>query len=320
MLTSARMFEQHLDWLGRRFEFVSLDEIGFTLEDGRRFRKPAAAITFDDGYRDVYYNACPILERKGIPAGIFLVSDLVGTRRLPVYDKLYLLLARLTHRQSLLRASISDTVRSAGLDCPELLNLNGAAGQPFLLMRMILSRFPQSAIAELIALLEPAVHLDEGVLEELAPMTWEMVSDMRRKGFAIGSHTVSHPLLTQESASTVEFEVVCSKQTIEARLGAAIKHFAYPDGRFNDNVVRAVQAAGYRYAYGICPARDPGHPLLTIPRKVLWEKAAIDPRGRFSHAMMNCHAHWAFDRLHGCEHDHGLNGVDQTCPVRLNIA
>ena len=320
MLTSASMFEQHLDWLGRRFEFVSLDEIGFRLENGLRFRKPAAAITFDDGYRDVYRNACPILRRKGIPAGIFLVSDMVGACRLPLYDKLYLLLARLTHRQNLLKASIADAVRSSELDCPELLNLNGAASQPFRLMRMILSRFPQSAIAGLINVLEPEVHLDRTVLEELAPLTWEMAADMHRNGFAIGSHTVSHPLLTQESAATVDYEVVCSKQTIEARLGTAVKHFAYPDGRFNGNVVEAVHAAGYRYGYGICPTRDPQYPLLTIPRKVLWERAAIDPTGRFSPEMMNCHAHWAFDRLRDCEHDHGSNGVEQSCQGRLNIA
>jgi len=47
MLISAAMLERHLDWLGRRFEFVSLDEVGFHLESGRRFKRPAAAITFD---------------------------------------------------------------------------------------------------------------------------------------------------------------------------------------------------------------------------------------------------------------------------------
>jgi peptidoglycan/xylan/chitin deacetylase (PgdA/CDA1 family) len=199
------------------------------------------------------------------------------------------------------------------------LNLNGTASQPFRLMRMILSEFPQAAIAGLINVLEPEVHLDQVVLEELAPLTWGMAAEMHRQGFEIGSHTVSHPLLTQESAATVENELVCSKKAIEAKLGTAVKHFAYPDGRFNRKVVETVRAAGYRYAYGICPTQDPGHPLLTIPRKVLWEKAAIDPRDRFSPAMMNCHAHWAFDRRN-CEHDHGLNGVEQSCQVRLNIA
>src|SRR5688572_20414603 len=61
MLLSTAMLERHLDWLGRRFNFISLDELGRTLEGGARFKRPVATITFDDGYRDVYHNAFPVL-------------------------------------------------------------------------------------------------------------------------------------------------------------------------------------------------------------------------------------------------------------------
>ncbi|HYS26971.1 MAG TPA: polysaccharide deacetylase family protein, partial [Vicinamibacterales bacterium] len=78
MLTSVGMFERHLDCLGRSFRFVSLDEIGDRLLNGLPFHEPVAAITFDDGYQDVYDLALPVLERKGIPAAMFVVTDLVG--------------------------------------------------------------------------------------------------------------------------------------------------------------------------------------------------------------------------------------------------
>jgi peptidoglycan/xylan/chitin deacetylase (PgdA/CDA1 family) len=74
MLTGVRMFERHLDCLGRSFRFVSLDEIGDRLLNGLPFHEPVAAITFDDGYRDVYELAMPVLERKGIPAAMFVVT------------------------------------------------------------------------------------------------------------------------------------------------------------------------------------------------------------------------------------------------------
>src|SRR5207248_1615178 len=67
MLTSAAMFERHLDALARSFTFVSVEDIGRHIAAGEPFAEPVAAVTFDDGYRDVYEQAYPILRRKGIP-------------------------------------------------------------------------------------------------------------------------------------------------------------------------------------------------------------------------------------------------------------
>src|SRR5690349_17805507 len=61
MLISKATFEQHVDWLAKRFQIVSLDEIGDHLRTGQHFTRPTAAITFDDGYADVYHNAFPVL-------------------------------------------------------------------------------------------------------------------------------------------------------------------------------------------------------------------------------------------------------------------
>ncbi|HYE85623.1 MAG TPA: hypothetical protein VEA16_04680, partial [Vicinamibacterales bacterium] len=59
MLISAAMFERHIDFLGRHFTFVTPDEVGEAVRSGRPFAKPVAAITFDDGYADVYEHAVP---------------------------------------------------------------------------------------------------------------------------------------------------------------------------------------------------------------------------------------------------------------------
>src|SRR5712692_2766697 len=75
MMISQRMFAQHLDWLGRYFRFVSLDELGDRLADGDGRGEPLAAVTFDDGYRDVYAHAFPLLKERGIPAAVFVVTD-----------------------------------------------------------------------------------------------------------------------------------------------------------------------------------------------------------------------------------------------------
>src|SRR5215467_7970175 len=93
-LISSRMLERQLDWLGQHFRFLSLDELGERLENGDPFNEPLAAVTFDDGYAGVYHHALPLLQRKGIPAGMFVVTETIGRRQLQVYDKLFLLLSR----------------------------------------------------------------------------------------------------------------------------------------------------------------------------------------------------------------------------------
>src|SRR5262244_3804026 len=94
MLISTSMLEQQLDWVGSRYSFVSLDELAAAMESGKKDPRRLAAVTFDDGYADVYHQALPLLRRKGIPAAVFVVTDLIGTDRLQYHDRLYLLLLR----------------------------------------------------------------------------------------------------------------------------------------------------------------------------------------------------------------------------------
>src|ERR687892_413583 len=59
MEITLAMLERHLDWLGRHFEIVSVDDL-----DEQRLRqnrkKPIAVVTFDDGYADVFEIAFPL--------------------------------------------------------------------------------------------------------------------------------------------------------------------------------------------------------------------------------------------------------------------
>jgi peptidoglycan/xylan/chitin deacetylase (PgdA/CDA1 family) len=141
-------------------------------------------------------------------------------------------------------------------------------------MTAVLKALPQDQIEIVLAALEEHVSVKRDQLEEISPLTWEMLETMHRGGITIGSHTMSHRLLTTESAKTARTELLGSKKELEEKLGARVDHFAYPDGRFNPTVVQAVKAAGYRFGYGICHSRDAGLPLLTIPRKVLWNDLA----------------------------------------------
>jgi peptidoglycan/xylan/chitin deacetylase (PgdA/CDA1 family) len=295
LLVSRQMLERHLDWIGRRFRFVSLDEVGSRLESGSGFGGPIAAITFDDGYRDFYDLAFPLLQKKGIPAAVFVVTDLVSTNRAHLHDKLYVLLAQ--------RLGCRIPSNWNRISLPDVASLT-----PYQAARVLIEALPLAAVEHVVSVLEEDASIPEGMSNSFRLLTWEMLESIQRAGMIVGSHTKTHTLLPNESEVRVKEEVTGSRQEIEKRLGIEVKHFTYPSGLFTTTSVSAVAAAGYRFGYTGCTHRDPWHPLLTIPRTILWENSSLDGRRSFSGSVLGCQIRHAFDWVNGCRQQHTAFG------------
>ena len=312
MLISTRMLERQLDWLAKRFALLSLDELGDHLESGRSFKRPVAAITFDDGYSDDYQHAYPLLKRKGIPGAFFVVTGLVNSGRPQIFDRLYLLFRLIEQKGLSVRSTVLRALEVTAADPSRMAQVSLSDEGPFAVMTTMLNGFSHQEIELTISALEEQVSCDAAAAQDMSPLTWDMLETMHRGGMTIGSHTHSHLLLTSDTITAAKNELVQSKQILEAKLKAPVKHFAYPDGRFNPAVVEAVHGAGYRFGYSICHTRDNNRPLLTIPRKVLWERACLNAFGAFSSAVMNCQVNWAFNFRRRCEHDHSATEQEIT--------
>jgi peptidoglycan/xylan/chitin deacetylase (PgdA/CDA1 family) len=305
MLISRRMLEQQLDWIGRRFRFVSLDDLGLRFECRDPFEEPVAAVTFDDGYADVYHHAVPLLKRKGIPAAVFVVTDLIGATRLPIHEKLYLLLARAFSERRVSPIDVVHLLARLGIRPDRVKRIRRVATSPATAMWVLLDSLPQDAVQHVMEALEAETQLNETALREFHPLSEEMLSEMHRSGITIGSHTKTHALLTNESREKILDETAGSRRELEKRLGVEIRHFAYPNGQFNPAVVGAVAAAGYRFGYTSCRHRDPRYPLLTLPRHLFWEESCLDTAGRFSEAVLSCHTSGIFRFTAACRRNHG---------------
>jgi peptidoglycan/xylan/chitin deacetylase (PgdA/CDA1 family) len=83
---------------------------------------------------------------------------------------------------------------------------------------------------------------------ELAVMDWDQVRQLRDEGWEIGSHTCSHPWLTQTSDEQLREELTRSKSICSEQLGEETRSIAYPYGNHDDRVVAATAAAGYEAA------------------------------------------------------------------------
>jgi peptidoglycan/xylan/chitin deacetylase (PgdA/CDA1 family) len=82
---NVEMFERHCRFFARHFRVVRLADIVEKLERGQPFRRELA-ITFDDGYRDNFEQAAPVLEKLGLPATFFVVTKWMGTSLVPWWD------------------------------------------------------------------------------------------------------------------------------------------------------------------------------------------------------------------------------------------
>src|SRR3954469_9824442 len=215
MQISCSMLEKHLDWIAQRYRIVSLDELGDQFKNRETPERPSAAITFDDGYRDVYENAFPLLVRKGIPATIFVVTDIVGTTAPPLHDRLYLVLARAFEQWSLPAVTLAELLNRLDLGPSEPKRVAQSVPDAFLTLRALLDTLSQSDIHRLLYSLAAEFRIEQSVLEEFQPLNWEMLAERSQAGMTIGSHTKPHALLTSESGSRIREEIGGSRQTLE---------------------------------------------------------------------------------------------------------
>lgn len=274
MLVSTRTLERQLDWLSERYEFATLDEAAEQALDPAPRAKPLAAVTFDDGYEDVYRNAFPLLRRKGIPFAVFVVTALVGTRAYQLHDRLYRLMQ--------LRRE------------PD----------PLAATRALLTTRSRRQLLRVAADLERATPIPPEAPPPLRAMDWAMIRTLHDAGVTIGSHTRFHPFLTNEPRHTLAAELKASRSVLERTVGAPIRHFAYPNGDFDGTVARAVDEAGYAYAYTTCNCRGTAPPALSIPRRLLWERSGAGAAGDFHPPAFACETAGLFDFASGCRRDH----------------
>ena len=87
---STQRFKEQMQYLKGYCHVIGIEQLCSVFEGKNGFqrqRRPQVVITIDDGYRDNYLNAYPILKKLNLPATIFLVSGMIGTnQRMPRYE------------------------------------------------------------------------------------------------------------------------------------------------------------------------------------------------------------------------------------------
>lgn len=249
MYVDPETFENHLRFVKRHFLVVSLAEALDHLEQrsvknvpGER---PLCAITFDDGWRDVYENAYPLLRSHGMAATVFLPTGFIGTRNRFWTDRLARLLDTGNPGKGKRggQAPVGSFFRKQGVPAV-------ADGMEIYGVIEAMKRLPQEEIERILRALSEEGGVDL-TSEGRVFLTWEEAGEMFRSGTVrFGSHTESHRILTTLSDDEVACELHCSKERLVAAgvVDPDFIPFAYPNGNHTNRIAAMVRAAGYRLA------------------------------------------------------------------------
>lgn len=172
---SPGKFEEQIRFLSQEYNVLSLEElVAHIRNEGKDIPADPVVITLDDGFKNNYTCAYPILRKYGVPATIFVIVDRLESNSAPG---------------------------------PEL-----------------------------------------GEQEFGRYLSWDQVIEMSESGVSFGSHTLTHPWLTQVTLEEARREIVESKARLEQRIGKPVCLFAYPGGRvcdFNRGIKAIVAESGY---------------------------------------------------------------------------
>jgi peptidoglycan/xylan/chitin deacetylase (PgdA/CDA1 family) len=202
-------------------DLISLAEMHRRLTEGD-FRRRFVCFTIDDGYRDTFDHAYPILKKHEIPFAIYVATSFADRMGELWWLALEAVVARNVH------IDLAVDGRDRRFDCETVDQKRRAFDAIYGWLRYLKSEDELRAVVrELCA----RYHVDiSGFCRELC-MSWpELARLVPDPLVTIGAHTVNHVMLAKVPAAAAEAEMDMSRRGIEAALGVPVEHLCYPVG------------------------------------------------------------------------------------------
>lgn len=241
-LRQIAVTEGELEWLveffQRHYVCGNLASVHDRHLRAERSDRALLGLTFDDGQLDNYVHAVPVLRRAGVTATFFVPVAAIDDGAPLWHDRFARASRALLERAGPRgRALLRDLTGARADGDAALANaaLQAAKRRPVAEREEIVTRIEAEVGA-------PPRPSWDGF------MSWDQLRALAAAGHEIGSHSMSHALLTVVDDEQLRREVEGSRTRIEREVGAACDSFCYPNGDLDARVLRAVRRAGYRRA------------------------------------------------------------------------
>lgn len=238
-IVSREAFIKQINLLAEKFSVVSLSEAITHCQGGGMDKKTEVVLTFDDGYRDNYETAFPLLKEKGLPATFFITTDYIGSD-FPLWDW-----------EVIMRLSSNINIDEVRVEEYSLKRQAGESQLSFAFRLFEAMRYSDGQI----------LHSVIDFLRERTPscdfggdgfMNWAQIKQMSEGGMEIGAHGASHRSLGTMSLAEASDEITKSKLIIESNTGKDCRCFAFPFGSkkdYNEALIEKVREAQFKACF-----------------------------------------------------------------------
>jgi len=263
---STDVFDSQMRYLARNYRVLALREILDRIEKGLEIQPYTIAITFDDGYRDNFTHARPVLAKYRLPATLFVATGYIGSDQMMWNDRVSWAFKRTIRTHFRLEFQNRHLEFSLHSPADKINSLN--------LVLETLKSIPDEEKTKTVDSIVKEL-MTGTVRVERQMLSWSELSKLVQEGWDIGSHTVNHVILTRVNGAVVRDELTRSKQTLEQQLQRPISLFAYPNGKesdFNRSTKELVRQIGYKAATTTVDGlNDSGTDPWEIRRRSPWE-------------------------------------------------
>jgi peptidoglycan/xylan/chitin deacetylase (PgdA/CDA1 family) len=241
IIHSRAVFRRQMELLAREFHPVGMDELAILLRREQKIPERCVVVTFDDGYRDNFENAMPILDQFGIRATFYVTVNCIEKGQLPWPSRV---------RFALRNTESKAWTDPAGMPWP--LETEAGRDRAFAKACEYCCRLAGAAQERLVAGIEAELEMSIPPGSTRLVMNWDELRKLTERGHMVGSHTLSHPNVAQIPLADVRIELEQSRSCLEKQLNRTVSHFSYPcpalSPHWNEQTTEECRRAGYETA------------------------------------------------------------------------
>lgn len=237
---NEQQFSDDLDFLLKQYKPVSVAELSSGVYSNKSFAPGSFLLTFDDGFREVYDIIAPLLEKKGVPAIFFINPAFTDNRELFYRCKISLLIGELKRNENTLSKVYAEVLGLPGVTTDQLTgSLKKITQHTADVLDTIANRIGYS--------------FNEYLAKQQPFLTKEQVTDLHKRGFTIGAHSMNHPYYKLLSSDEQVRQTIDSCNYVKELLETAECHFSFPhsDAPISQEVITAIHSQNKGVLFGI---------------------------------------------------------------------